>query len=137
VSTVVLEQMDTAQPAAVPSSLPPAPAGKVIQVAGHEVIFPRQPYGVQIGFICTLISTLSKGQNALLEAPTGCGKTLALLCGALAWQKKIKDSQNEDEHAMAKELHRLSMPGGAMRSPVFVWVTGDGQAVNMVMHQGW
>lgn len=38
-----------------------------------------------------LIDSLQKGVNALLEAPTGCGKTLSLLCSALAWQLQRKN----------------------------------------------
>ena len=35
-----------------------------------------------------IIMALQRGQNSLLESPTGSGKSLALLCAALAWQKK-------------------------------------------------
>ena len=35
-----------------------------------------------------IIQALSKGENALLESPTGSGKSLALLCSTLAWQRQ-------------------------------------------------
>jgi regulator of telomere elongation helicase 1 len=40
----------------------------------------------------TLMKALQGGQNALLESPTGTGKTLALLCASLAFLKQAKDS---------------------------------------------
>ena len=46
-----------------------------------------------------MINALKKGENALLEAPTGSGKTLSLLCAALAWHDKRKADIREQAAA--------------------------------------
>lgn len=83
-------------------------------VFSHQVAFPRNPYGVQLVFMQKLIEAIHNKQNALLEAPTGCGKTLALLCGALAWQTKFKAVRAEDEQADALAYADIAMPGGML-----------------------
>ncbi|CAD6218226.1 unnamed protein product [Miscanthus lutarioriparius] len=81
------------------ASPPPAPraraeggGGGVYQVGGVPVEFPYKPYGTQLAFMGRVIATLDRARrqgrsHALLESPTGTGKSLSLLCSALAWQR--------------------------------------------------
>ncbi|KAH6799841.1 RAD3-like DNA-binding helicase protein [Perilla frutescens var. hirtella] len=66
-----------------------------IPIGGIPVEFPYQPYGTQLAFMNRVISTLDRSQkeghcHALLESPTGTGKSLSLLCSAVAWQQHQK-----------------------------------------------
>ena len=55
-----------------------------------------------------IIKGLQKKENCLLESPTGSGKTLSLLCSAIAWQKfekqEIIKSANEHYEMMEQKL---------------------------------
>ena len=68
------------------------PLGAMI-VNGYQVRFPhgKKAFPAQLSVISKALSALSTGGNALLESPTGTGKTLALLVSALSWQKKEFD----------------------------------------------
>ena len=65
------------------------------KIGGCNVKFPHQAYGTQLSFMGKVIQALDQGHNALLEAPTGSGKTLSLLCGSLAWQQREKQRIEE------------------------------------------
>ncbi|KAL0324856.1 UNVERIFIED_CONTAM: Fanconi anemia group J protein [Sesamum radiatum] len=83
-----------------------------IHIGGIPVEFPYQPYGTQLAFMNRLISTLDRSQrdghcHALLESPTGTGKSLSLLCSALAWQQnqKLKNVHANLTHSSTRANH--------------------------------
>jgi regulator of telomere elongation helicase 1 len=51
----------------------------------HEISinFPYKPYDVQADFMKLMTDTIIQGKNALLESPTGTGKTLCMLLSAM------------------------------------------------------
>lgn len=51
------------------------------------VDFPFEAYPEQLLYMEKVVMALEAGSNALLESPTGTGKTLSLLCAALAWRR--------------------------------------------------
>ncbi|CAK9096983.1 Regulator of telomere elongation helicase 1 [Durusdinium trenchii] len=58
------------------------------EVGGVEVLFPfAQPLDPQKAVIKSVLEALSLNKHAVLESPTGTGKTAAVLCAALAWQR--------------------------------------------------
>eukprot|EP00092_Neocalanus_flemingeri_P099279 GFUD01126656.1.p2 GENE.GFUD01126656.1~~GFUD01126656.1.p2 ORF type:complete len:436 (+),score=142.32 GFUD01126656.1:233-1540(+) len=58
--------------------------------------FPFPPYDIQEQFMTELFQVLEGGKLGIFESPTGTGKSLSLICGALTWflesekQKRIK-----------------------------------------------
>lgn len=56
-----------------------------VMILGIPVSFPFEPYDVQIAYMECVIQSLQNNTNAVLESPTGTGKTLCLLCSSLAW----------------------------------------------------
>lgn len=57
-----------------------------LSIEGVSVEFPHVPYPCQVLYMRKVIEALSASKNALLESPTGTGKTVSLLCSSLAWQ---------------------------------------------------
>lgn len=76
-------------------------------IGGIQVEFPYRPYGSQLAFMGRVISTLDRAKreghcHALLESPTGTGKSLSLLCSSLAWQKNYKINNQDDNSCQSK-----------------------------------
>ena len=78
---------------ALPAALPPSPFFRHRDepsqsplemvhyvLSGTDVDFPHAAYGTQLVLMGKVIAAADQGRHALLEAPTGSGKTAALLC---------------------------------------------------------
>ncbi|XP_070554012.1 ATP-dependent DNA helicase DDX11-like isoform X2 [Ptychodera flava] len=57
--------------------------------------FPFQPYDIQQRFMRELYKTLDQGKVGIFESPTGTGKSLSLICGALTWLRKYEEEQRQ------------------------------------------
>lgn len=50
----------------------------------------KESYHCQRDYITKVIEAVKGGDNALLESPTGTGKTISMLCAITAYMKKVR-----------------------------------------------
>lgn len=73
--------------------------------------FPFTPYPIQADFMKNLYICLENGNLGIFESPTGTGKTLSIICGALKWlidneerQKSLLLDKQVELDAKIKEI---------------------------------
>lgn len=66
-------------------------------VRGVRVSFPHEAYECQLVYMERVVEALEEGKHALLESPTGTGKTLCLLCATLAWRQQYLQRNPEKD----------------------------------------
>ncbi|XP_065538193.1 ATP-dependent DNA helicase DDX11 isoform X5 [Lathamus discolor] len=59
--------------------------------------FPYTPYVIQEQFMAALYGALEAGRVGIFESPTGTGKSLSLICGALTWLRDFEQKKREEE----------------------------------------
>lgn len=68
--------------------------------------FPMKPYDIQLDFMKRLYETIENGEFGIFESPTGTGKSLSIICGALTWllHNRERHKRAEDASATSDEL---------------------------------
>lgn len=58
--------------------------------------FPFQPYPIQESFMEALYTALDQRKVGIFESPTGTGKSLSLICGALTWLRDYEEQRKQE-----------------------------------------
>lgn len=107
-----------------------------LNINGIEVNFPYEPYACQLDYMKSVLDSIQtviidieirlckdllliawnyeKRKNAILESPTGTGKTLCLLCSSISWLLAAKADMQLD---VVK--NELDEDGGAAKLSIF------------------
>uniref|UniRef100_A0A2K5QEG5 DEAD/H-box helicase 11 n=1 Tax=Cebus imitator TaxID=2715852 RepID=A0A2K5QEG5_CEBIM len=72
-------------------------ANETQKVGGIHFPFPFTPYSIQKDFMAELYRVLEAGKIGIFESPTGTGKSLSLICGALSWLRDFEQKKREEE----------------------------------------
>jgi len=82
--------------------------------------FPFEPYACQVEFMNKTLEAIETKQTALLESPTGTGKTLCLLTATLAWALPRSGEPERPTVVYASRTHaQLSQAVKALRATVY------------------
>lgn len=108
----------------------------VVTIRGLAVDFPFEPYESQRAYMTSVVEALQSGQHALLESPTGTGKTLCLLCATLAWRETFvaslqaegRGSETTVNESAATAGRNRSNEDGSLLSNLVDGLSGDGSS---------
>lgn len=62
-----------------------------------EFPFPS-PYDIQQQLMTRIVQTIQRGQVGVFESPTGTGKSISIICSALAWLKRAPKDRDEERN---------------------------------------
>uniref|UniRef100_A0A3B3RE12 ATP-dependent DNA helicase DDX11 n=2 Tax=Paramormyrops kingsleyae TaxID=1676925 RepID=A0A3B3RE12_9TELE len=65
--------------------------------------FPYEPYSIQKQFMEALYTTIDEGKIGIFESPTGTGKSLSLICGALTWLRDHEEKKKQEAVGLLEE----------------------------------
>ncbi|XP_033095737.1 ATP-dependent DNA helicase DDX11-like [Anneissia japonica] len=62
----------------------------------RDFLFPFTPYDIQKEFMSHLYLALDEGKIGIFESPTGTGKSLSLICGAITWLRDFEEKKKQE-----------------------------------------
>ncbi|XP_029909054.1 ATP-dependent DNA helicase DDX11 [Myripristis murdjan] len=71
-----------------------------MESGSRQFPFPYQPYTIQEQFMQSLYCALEQGKVGIFESPTGTGKSLSLICGALSWLRDYEERKRHETAAL-------------------------------------
>ena len=77
--------------------------------------FPFPPYEIQRDFMNALYDAIESKSIGLFESPTGTGKSLSLICGAMKWLQDFNSRSDED--LIAEEMKKYLASEGDSKLP--------------------
>ncbi|XP_019566842.2 ATP-dependent DNA helicase DDX11 isoform X4 [Rhinolophus sinicus] len=92
-------------------------ANKTQEVGGIHFPFPFTPYSIQKDFMAELYQVLEAGKIGIFESPTGTGKSLSLICGALSWLRDFEQKKRQEE-ARLLETETAPLNDGKAQPPL-------------------
>lgn len=93
---------------------------KQIVCGNTRVFFPFEPYETQKNYMRSVVEALETKKHALLESPTGTGKTLSLLCSSLAWLQAQSGTQSKSIIYYTSRTHmQLSQAAKEMKKTAY------------------
>ncbi|XP_076648589.1 ATP-dependent DNA helicase DDX11 isoform X2 [Halictus rubicundus] len=72
----------------------------------EEFPFPFPPYTIQNQFMKELYKCLENGNLGIFESPTGTGKSMSIICGALKWLIDHEESEKDELNTAISELDK-------------------------------
>ena len=104
-----------------------------ISIFSCTVKFPFEPYPIQKEYMARVIRAWCKSENALLESPTGTGKTLSLLCSALSWLDSVYTKRTHDDTQQNPFLNMLKSEDiGIGRPKIIYWSRTHSQLAQVI-----
>ncbi|KAJ3659284.1 hypothetical protein Zmor_010980 [Zophobas morio] len=96
--------------------------------APEEFDFPFQPYSIQHNFMKCLYDVIENKKLGIFESPTGTGKSLSIICGAIRW---LKDHNNYEREWLESQIIELQNQKCKVSSNTSDWLSTQSQEIEL------